>query len=78
MSRLNAMRLTVSSTHFLKKMDEFAETFDTILEKGKQQGCEMLKKNLNARQHPQGDTTVPVLKIDVILNYPPVIKQTPF
>lgn len=44
MSRLNAMRLTVSSTHFLKKMDEFAETFDTILDNGKQQGSEMLKK----------------------------------
>lgn len=42
-------------------MDEFAETFDTILDKGKQQGSEMLKKNLNARQHPQGDTTIPVL-----------------
>ena len=58
MSCLNAMRLTVSSTHFLKKMDEFAETFDTILDKGKQQGSEMLKKTLNARH---GDTTIPVL-----------------
>jgi len=61
MSRLNAMRLTVSSTHFLKKMDEFAETFDTILDKGNQQGSEMPKKTLNARQHPHGDTTIPVL-----------------
>lgn len=42
-------------------MDEFAETFDTILDKGKQQGSEMLKKTLNARQHPHGDTTIPVL-----------------
>lgn len=61
MSRLNAMRLTVSSTHFLKKMDEFAETFDTILDNGKQQGSEMLKKTRNARQNLQGDTTIPVL-----------------
>lgn len=50
----------MSSTHFSKKMDEFAETFDTILDKGKQQGSEMLKKNPNARQHPQGDTIIPV------------------
>ena len=57
MSRLNAMRLTVSNTHFLKKVDEFAETFDTILDKGKQQGSEMLKKTLNLH----GDTTMPVL-----------------
>ena len=61
MSRLNAMRLTVSSTHFLKKMDEFTETFDAILDKGKQQGSEMLKKTLNAGQHLHGDTTMPVL-----------------
>ena len=61
MSRLNAMRLTVSSTHFLKKMDEFAETFDAILDKGEQQGAEMLKKTLNAGQHLHGDTTMPVL-----------------
>ena len=58
MSRLNAMRLTVSSTHFLKKMDEFAEKFDSILDKGKQQGSEMLKKTLNARQNLHG--TIPV------------------
>ena len=51
------MRLTVSNTHFLKKVDEFAETFDTILDKGKQQGSEMLKKTLNLH----GDTTIPVL-----------------
>ena len=57
MSRLNAMRLTVSNTHLLKKMDEFPETFDTILDKGKQQGSEMLKKTLNLH----GNTTIPVL-----------------
>ena len=38
-------------------MDEFAETFDTILDTGKQQGSEMLKKTLNLH----GDTTIPVL-----------------
>ena len=47
----------MSNTHFLKKMYEFAETYDTILDKGKQQGSEMLKKTLNL----QGDTTITVL-----------------
>ena len=45
MSRLNAMRLTVSSSRFLKKMDELAVTFDNILDKEKESGSEMLKKN---------------------------------
>ena len=39
-------------------MDEFAEKFDSILDKGKQQGSEMLKKTLNARQNLHG--TIPV------------------
>ena len=75
MSRLNAMRLTVSSTRYLKKMDQFSATFDKMLDKEKQQGSEMLNKNLTASQHAppvlghglpvsinvSGDTTVPVL-----------------
>ena len=60
MSRLNAMRLTVSSTHFFKKMDEFADTFDSIMDKGKEQGCEMVRKTLNVRQNLHGGTTIPV------------------
>ena len=39
------MRLTVSSNRFLKKMVEFAVTFDTMLAKEKENGSEMLKKN---------------------------------
>lgn len=75
MSRLNAIRLTVSSTRYLKKMDQFSATFNNMLDKEKQQGSEILNKNLTASQHAppvlghglpvsidvSGDTTVPVL-----------------
>lgn len=76
MSRLNAMRLTVSSTHFLKKMDEFAETFDNILEKGKQKGCEMLKRTVNARPYLYGDATTPVAQQDRCDPQMPTTNQT--
>ena len=72
MSGLNAMRLTVSSSRFLKKMDEFAVTFDTILDKEKENGSEMLKKNhqdarpacikgLSVAINTPTETTAPVL-----------------
>lgn len=50
LSRLNAMRLTVSNRRFLKIMDKYAATFDEILAKEQEKGNEMLKKKSNPVQ----------------------------
>lgn len=56
LSRLNAMRLTVSSTRFLKLMDKYAITFDEMLAKEKEKGAEMVKKQVRASCSSEQDT----------------------
>ena len=51
LSRLNAMRLTASSTNFLKVMDRYGVAFDKTLAKEKQKGVEMMKGKLEKEAH---------------------------
>ena len=44
------MRVTVSSTRFLRLMDKYVVTFDEMLTKEKERGAEMMKKNHNPGQ----------------------------
>ena len=67
---LNAMRLTVSSSRFLKVMDKYAVTFDEMLAKQKLKGAEMM-----AKQHNLSQAALPLTSVTEEMNTVPLLSN---